>query len=106
MPKITYINPDGSEQAIDGRVGDSVMRTGVRSGITGIVAECGGSLSCATCHVYVDKDYLDRVGEPDEFEDEMLEDAESPREENSRLSCQIQITDELDGLRVEVAPEQ
>jgi 2Fe-2S ferredoxin len=82
------------------------MRTGVRSGITGIVAECGGSLSCATCHVYVDKDYLDRVGEPDEFEDEMLEDAESPREENSRLSCQIQITDELDGLRVEVAPEQ
>ena len=106
MPKITYASPDGTERTIDGNIGDSVMRTGVRSGVSGIVAECGGMLACATCHVYVEDEFIDRVGKPDEFEDEMLEEAESPREDNSRLSCQIKITGELDGLRVKVAPEQ
>ncbi|MDX2358989.1 2Fe-2S iron-sulfur cluster-binding protein [Dietzia sp. PP-33] len=106
MPRINFTVPDGSIQTVEANEGSSVMETGVRFGVPGIVAECGGALACATCHVYVDDEFLSAVGGPDDFEDEMLDDAESPRAGNSRLSCQIRMSPSLDGLSVTVAPEQ
>lgn len=82
------------------------METAVKHGVPGIVAECGGGLSCATCHVYVSPKFLDMTGTAEDFEDEMLDDTISERQSNSRLSCQIRMTDELDGLEVTIAPEQ
>ncbi|GLB68307.1 2Fe-2S iron-sulfur cluster-binding protein [Arthrobacter mangrovi] len=106
MPKIILRSPDGNTHTVDARVGASVMETAVKHGVPGIVAECGGALSCATCHVYVSDSCLERAGAAEDFEDEMLDDATSERRPNSRLSCQIRMSDELDGLEVEIAPEQ
>ncbi|PXY23038.1 (2Fe-2S)-binding protein [Prauserella sp. PE36] len=106
MPKIVFNRADGSQQIVEARPGASIMDTATRSGVPGIVAECGGAMACATCHVYVADDYLPLVGEVGEFEDEMLDDAAAERTANSRLSCQIRMTDELDGIEVTVAPEQ
>lgn len=106
MPKIILRSPDGNTHTVDARVGASVMETAVKHGVPGIVAECGGALSCATCHVYVSGSCLERTGTAEDFEDEMLDDAASERRPNSRLSCQIRMSDELDGLEVEIAPEQ
>ncbi|QIZ37331.1 2Fe-2S iron-sulfur cluster-binding protein [Saccharopolyspora sp. ASAGF58] len=106
MPKIVFNCPDGSQRVVEARSGSSIMETGTKSGVPGIVAECGGALACATCHVYVAENYRALVGEAGDFEDEMLEDAAAERKENSRLSCQIPMTDELDGIEVTVAPEQ
>ncbi len=106
MPKIVFNCPDGSQHVVEARTGASIMETGTRSGIPGIVAECGGALACATCHIYVAEEYRARAGEVGDFEDEMLDDAVAERHENSRLSCQITMTDELDGIQVTVAPEQ
>ena len=82
---------DGGVTTITGRPGDSIMETAVRNGVPGIVGECGGSLSCATCHVFVADDTLDLVGGPGDLEDEMLDGTAVDREENSRLSCQIKL---------------
>jgi 2Fe-2S ferredoxin len=82
------------------------METAVKHGVQGIVAECGGALSCATCHVYVAESCIGMTGQADDFEDEMLDDAAAERKPNSRLSCQIRMTDELDGLEIDIAPEQ
>lgn len=82
------------------------METAVKHGVPGIVAECGGGLSCATCHVYVSPEFLEKTGTAEDFEDEMLDDTVSERKANSRLSCQIRMTDELDGLEVTIAMEQ
>ena len=106
MPHITYISPDGTSTTLEARVGDSVMEVAVKHGVEGIVAECGGACSCATCHVYVDAEFAERVGGPGDLEDDMLEGAASERLPNSRLSCQIKMRDELDGLLVRIAPEQ
>lgn len=106
MPKIILRSPDGSEHTLDARLGASVMETAVKHGVQGIVAECGGALSCATCHVYVAESCIGMTGQADDFEDEMLDDAASERRPNSRLSCQIRMTDELDGLEIDIAPEQ
>lgn len=106
MPKVTYLGPDGTETTLEARVGDSVMETAVKNGVKGIVAECGGSCSCATCHVYVDNAFTGKTGEVGPLEDDMLDGAASERKPNSRLSCQIKMSDELDGLVVEIAPEQ
>lgn len=106
MPKIVFTCADGSQRIVEARAGASVMETATRSGVPGIVAECGGALSCATCHVYVDGEFLLLVGSADGFEDEMLDDAAAERRAGSRLSCQIPMTDELDGIAVTVAPEQ
>jgi 2Fe-2S ferredoxin len=78
----------------------------VKHGVEGIVAECGGACSCATCHVYVDEAFTDRVGGAGDLEDDMLDGAAAERLPNSRLSCQIKMRDELDGLLVRIAPEQ
>lgn len=106
VPKITYVGVDGAERTVDANVGDSVMATAVKNGVPGIVAECGGNCSCATCHVWVRQDYADLVGPPGDMEDDMLDLAVSERRDTSRLSCQIRVTDELDGLTVDVPPEQ
>lgn len=106
MPKVTYIALDGSRRTIDATVGDSVMATAVRNGVPGIIGECGGNLSCATCHVYVDEEFAALVGPPGDLEDDMLDLGASDRRANSRLSCQIKLTDALDGLTVDVPDEQ
>lgn len=106
MPHVTYISPDGAETTLEARDGDSVMEVAVKNGVKGIVAECGGACSCATCHVYVEPEFMDVVGGVNDLEDDMLDGAESERLENSRLSCQIKMNADLDGLRVRVAPRQ
>lgn len=88
---VVYTADGGGVTTITGRPGDSIMETAVRNGVPGIVGECGGSLSCATCHVFVADDTLDLVGGPGDLEDEMLDGTAVDREENSRLSCQIKL---------------
>jgi len=106
MPNVTYISPDGTETTLEARDGDSVMETAVKNGVKGIVAECGGACSCATCHVYVEDAFVGVMGEVSDLEDDMLDGAESERLPVSRLSCQIKMSAELDGLRVRIAPKQ
>lgn len=106
MPHVTYIGPDGTETTLEARDGDSVMETAVKNGVKGIVAECGGACSCATCHVYVDQAYVDVVGGVNDLEDDMLDGAVAERKPNSRLSCQIKMNADLDGLKVQIAPKQ
>ncbi|MET4783502.1 2Fe-2S iron-sulfur cluster-binding protein [Glaciihabitans sp. UYNi722] len=100
MTKIVYTSAGGAERHVDATIGDSVMSTAVKNGVTGIVAECGGNCTCGTCHVYVDPEFMNIVGAPTGIEVDMLEMAVSDPRGNSRLSCQIRITSELDGLRV------
>ena len=106
MPSVTYIDSDGSETTIDVPAGISVMQAAVLNGVDGIVGECGGNLMCATCHVYLDEGWADRLGEPDEVEDEMLQETASPRRSCSRLSCQIPLNDATDGLVVHLPETQ
>jgi 2Fe-2S ferredoxin len=104
MTEIIYKQPDGAIKVVDVPNGHSVMEGAIRNDVDGILAECGGSCSCATCHVYVDEKWLALIPPASAIELEMLEMAED-RRPNSRLSCQIQITDELQGLSVEVAEQ-
>lgn len=106
MPKVIFVALDGSRRTIDAAVGDSVMATAVRNGVPGIVGECGGNLSCATCHVYVDEEFMALVGAPGDLEDDMLDLGVSDRRSTSRLSCQIKVTEALDGISVDVPEEQ
>jgi|SRR5690606_15485433 len=96
MSKVTYIDHTGETRIVTANVGDSVMETAVRNGVPGIVAECGGSLSCATCHVYVDEGDLASLPPMEEMEDEMLWGAAEDRQDNSRLSCQLKVTEGCD----------
>jgi 2Fe-2S ferredoxin len=100
MPTISYTSAQGETRILTAAVGDTVMQTAVRSGVAGIVGECGGVLSCATCHVYVDEDDLPRLPEMTDLEDEMLEGTAEDRRPNSRLSCQISITETLGDVHV------
>ena len=103
MPKIVYIEPDGTRRELEVPVGYSVMEGATMNSVEGIEAECGGACSCATCHAYVDERWLDKLPPMEPMEDSMLE-AAVERRPNSRLTCQIQVTEELDGLTLEVAP--
>ncbi|WP_137702127.1 2Fe-2S iron-sulfur cluster-binding protein [Marimonas lutisalis] len=96
--KVTWKLPDGSERTADVENGTSMMQAAVDNNVPGIIGECGGTLSCATCHVYVDDAWLDKTGSADDFEDAMLDVAEAERRDSSRLSCQIEASDDLDGL--------
>ena len=99
MISITYIEHDGTERSIEARPGSSVMLAAVTNGVPGIDADCGGSCSCATCHVFVNEEWLSMIGETSPTEEAML--SLSPdRKENSRLACQIPVTEDLDGLVV------
>ena len=105
MTKITFVQPDGSSIDTEGENGATVMETAIMNAIPGIVAECGGACTCATCHVYVDDAWADTVGGPSSMEEDMLDFAFDVRE-NSRLSCQIRVKDQLDGLVVHVPTRQ
>lgn len=99
MPKITYIEHDGTTHEVDAEVGSTVMNTALDNLVPGIDADCGGECSCATCHVMLEGDWMAKVGQPGETEESML-DLNPERESNSRLSCQIRVTEELNGLVV------
>jgi 2Fe-2S ferredoxin len=103
MPRIIYIEPDGARRELEVQVGYSVMEGATINGVEGIEAECGGACSCATCHAYIDETWLSKLQEIDGMEDAMLESAVE-RKSNSRLTCQIQVSEELDGLVLTVAP--
>ncbi len=106
MPQLVFISVDGIERVVDGTVGESVMKAAVLNGVPGIVAECGGNCSCATCHVWVAEEFIPGVGEPGEMEEDLLDLAVTERRPGSRLSCQIPISDALAGLTVEIPPDQ
>ncbi len=105
MPRVTYIAFDGSSRTVDADSGSSVMQTAVENGVPGIDADCGGACACATCHVFVEDPWLERVGEAGEMESSMLQLAEGVAQ-NSRLSCQITLDDSLDGLTVRTPESQ
>ncbi len=105
MPKITFVQPDGTSQVIEAQTGATVMESAKLHEVPGIEAECGGACACATCHVYVDPAWREKTGTPSEMEEDMLDFAFDVREE-SRLSCQIKVTDALDGLVVRVPAKQ
>jgi 2Fe-2S ferredoxin len=108
MPTVTLIlqSADGHAQRITGRTGKSLMQAALAAGIDGIAADCGGSLSCATCHVIVDAGWAARLPAPSGDERAMLEMTAAPREAGSRLSCQIELTAALDGLSVRLPATQ
>lgn len=105
MATITYIEHDGTTKEVFVNNGSSVMQGAVDNMVEGIVAECGGACACATCHCYVDEAWLEKTGGPSDTEKDMLE-MVLDLQPNSRLSCQIQVTDELDGLVVRVPESQ
>ena len=105
MPLITYIESDGTTHSVQVETGTSVMQGAIDNGIEGIVAECGGSCTCATCHCYIDEAWFHRLREPEETEKDMLVFAHETQP-TSRLSCQIEVTEELDGLVVHIPPSQ
>jgi 2Fe-2S ferredoxin len=105
MPKITYIEHDGAEHVIEARPGLSVMEGAVKNNIPGIDADCGGACACATCHVYVDEAWIEKTGKASAMEESMLDFADEVQP-NSRLSCQIRVTAELDGLVVRLPERQ
>ena len=105
MVKITFIQPDGSEQTVEAEPGMTVMETAKKAMIDGIEAECGGACACATCHVYVDEAWREKVGPPSPMEEDMLDFGYDVRA-NSRLSCQIKVTEALDGLAVAIPERQ
>ena len=105
MAKITFIQPDGTEQVVEAENGNTVMEVAKKNLVEGIEAECGGACACATCHVFVDEAWRERTGGPSEMEEDMLDFAFDVRP-SSRLSCQIKVTDALDGLIVRVPEKQ
>ncbi len=106
MAKITIIEHGGAEHIVHVENGWSVMEAAVRNNIAGIEAECGGCCACATCHVYIDDAWTDKLPEIDESENDMLDCTTSDRESGSRLACQIKVSNELDGLVVRLPESQ
>lgn len=102
--QVTWKHPDGTETHATVDNGTNMMQAAVANNVPGIVGECGGTLSCATCHVYVADDWAEKTGAADDFEDAMLDVAEAERRDTSRLSCQIEASDDLDGLILIVPP--
>ena len=105
MAKITYVEVNGTEHVLEITPGLSVMQGAIANNVRGIIAECGGNCSCATCHIYVDEAWISKLNKKNEAEEELL-DAVCDRQPNSRLSCQIQVTEELDGLLVHMPAKQ
>ncbi len=105
MPKITFIDAQGESRTVEGEAGSTVMEVAVRNGVPGIEAECGGACACATCHVYVDDAWAEKTGQPEPMEEDMLDFAFEVRP-SSRLSCQIKVTSQIDGLVVSTPAKQ
>jgi len=106
MPEITFIHPDGRQEHLVGKDGDSAMQIAAANGVDGIVAECGGNAMCATCHVYVDDAWRDRLPPPGDDEDALLDGVADERKPASRLSCQIRLSGDLDGLTLHLPRRQ
>ena len=104
MVQITFIDTAGTARTVEGEVGATVMETAIKNGIPGIEAECGGACACSTCHVYIEEAWRAKVGEPSPMETDMLDFAYDVRP-SSRLSCQIKVREDLDGLTV-TTPER
>ena len=105
MPQVTYIEHDGAQHVVEVKTGLTLMEGAVRNNVPGIDADCGGACACATCHVYVDEAWRGKTGERGAMEESMLDFAENVAE-SSRLSCQIRVTDALDGLVVRMPEDQ
>ena len=105
MPKITYIDAAGTARTVNAVVGATVMETAIKNDVPGIEAECGGACACATCHVYVDAGWREKTGAPSQMEEDMLDFAFDVRA-SSRLSCQVKVSEDLDGLVVSVPEKQ
>jgi 2Fe-2S ferredoxin len=102
MPKVVFVDPEGARHEVEVPVGNTLMEAAIDNDVPGIVAECGGACACATCHAYIDESWIGRLPEMEDMEDAMLDSA-LDRKENSRLTCQITMTDEYDGIEVVVA---
>ena len=105
MAKITYIEHNGTNHTVDIQNGLTVMEGAVQNNIPGIDADCGGSMACATCHVYVKEEWLDKLPKKEDGEEDMLDMAFEPKQ-NSRLSCQLVVSNDLDGLEVNIPSKQ
>lgn len=105
MPRVTFIEFNGTEHTVDANNGESLMLAAVNNGVPGIDADCGGGCACATCHVFVESDWIEKTGSPDAMESSMLQLAEGVAD-NSRLSCQINVDDSLEGLTVRMPESQ
>ena len=105
MPKIIFVDPEGEARTVEAEIGATVMETAIRNDVPGILASCGGACTCATCHVYIDDDWWERLSERTDEEEDMLDTAHDVRQ-TSRLSCQITVTEELDGLQVQTPEKQ
>jgi 2Fe-2S ferredoxin len=105
MPKIIYVTNDGTRHEVEVENGYSIMEGAINNDIDGIVAECGGACACATCHGYVDPAWVDKIPAMDDMEDSML-DAAYERKDNSRLTCQIEVNDSLDGMVIHVGDNE
>tara|TARA_A100001234_G_scaffold181406_1_gene164122 strand:- start:21 stop:341 length:321 start_codon:yes stop_codon:yes gene_type:complete len=105
MAKITYIENNGTSHTVDVAEGLTVMEGAVQNNIPGIDADCGGGMACATCHVYVKDEWFDKINKKSEGEDDMIDQAYEPKK-SSRLSCQIQVSPEIDGLEVHLPEKQ
>ena len=104
MTRILFIQPDGREQSAEGDLGQSVMQAAIGAMVPGIVADCGGACSCATCHGYVDEAWVDRVPPPSAEEADMIDAGCLDVQPTSRLTCQIRLTEDLDGLVIRIPP--
>jgi 2Fe-2S ferredoxin len=105
MVKITFIDSDDTARTVEAEVGSTVMETAIKNGIPGIEAECGGACACATCHVYIDENWRAKTGEASPMEEDMLDFGFDVRP-TSRLSCQIKVSEDLDGLIVRTPARQ
>ena len=106
MAKITFVEHNGTEHVLEGEDGMTVMELAVKNSVPGIDADCGGACACATCHVYVREEWADKVGKAVEMEEDMLDFAYEPDAARSRLTCQLKVTDALDGLIVQMPEKQ
>ncbi|MBR0697290.1 2Fe-2S iron-sulfur cluster-binding protein [Bradyrhizobium lablabi] len=106
MPAITFIHSNGQSERVEASEGESAMLAATRSGLDGILAECGGNAMCATCHVYVDEAWLERLPAMEDGEDALLDGTAAERRANSRLSCQIKLSGEFDGLVLRLPERQ
>jgi len=106
MPKVIYVSHTGDRKEIDVPAGTTVMAAALKNGIDGIVAECGGVCMCSTCHVFVDENFMSKMPPADDTEEAVLEIAAIERQPNSRLSCQIKVTADLEGLIVRMPEKQ
>lgn len=108
MPRVNYLDSAGATHTVEVASGASLMEGAVQHGVPGVLGECGGNLSCATCHVYIDAPFFERVGPANQgsFEDEMLDNVSADRLPSSRLSCQVLMRDDLNGITVRIAPRQ